>query len=343
MHIPDGFLSPQTCVACYAVTAPFWLKAWRTLKAKFETTTAAHVGLAAAFVFLLQMINVPIPGGTSGHAVGTAIVSIALGPAAAIVATSLALLLQAVVFGDGGIWAYGANVLVMGAIPAIVAWVIWNLVGAGGSPKRMGAAAFAAGYLAAICGAFTTGVLLGIQPLLHRSDAGIPLYFPLGLNVSIPAMVGAHALVGIVEGTVTLGAVLALSRMPDFRIAEPSAPRTGWTRVTAVVAGMVLLVPIGVVLPSMTKAGDPWGEWGPDEAAEVAGISQVPEGLAKYSELYAAPVPDYQFNESENLAGESLQYVGAALVGVLLVGLISLPLHKLQQSRLRKMRAERLS
>lgn len=340
MHIPDGFLSPQTCAACYVATAPFWFRAWRTLKAKFETTTAAHVGLAAAFIFLLQMINVPIPGGTSGHAVGTAIVSIALGPAAAIVAASLALFLQAVVFGDGGIWAFGANVIVMGIIPAVAAWGLWRLEGAGASRRRMGVAAFAAGYVSALCGAFATGVLLGIQPLLHKSGSGVPLYFPLGLDVSVLAMVGAHAIVGIIEGTVTLGAVLALSQIPEFRISEPGIQKKGWARVAAAVGLMIVIVPLGVVLPEITNAKEPWGEWSPEEAAIVAGISEVPEGLSKYGGAYSAPVPDYEFGISESLSGKSAEYIGAALIGVLLVGIISLPLHRLQQSRLKKLRAQ---
>lgn len=340
MHIPDGFLSPQTCAACYAVTAPFWFRAWRTLKTKFQTTTAAHVGLAAAFIFLLQMINVPIPGGTSGHAVGTAIVSIALGPAAAIIAASLALLLQALVFGDGGIWTFGANVVVMGIIPAIVAWGLWRLEGAGASRRRMGIAAFAAGYVSALCGAFATGVLLGIQPIIHKSGSGIPLYFPLGVDVSVLAMVGAHALVGIIEGTVTLGAVLALSHIPEFRISEPGIQRRGWARVAAAVGLMIVVVPVGVVLPEITNAKEPWGEWSPDEIAIVAGTSEVPQGLLKYADTYNAPLPDYEFGVSQSLSGKSAEYIGAALIGVLLVGALSLPLHRLQQARLKKLRAQ---
>ncbi len=341
MHIPDGFLSPQTCALCYATTAPFWYAAWRTLKSRFESTTAAYVGMAAAFVFLLQMINVPIPGGTSGHAVGTSIVAIALGPATAIVAASMALLLQALVFGDGGLLAYGANVLTMSVIQAWVAWVVWHMLGRNTAGIRMGAAAFVSGYLAVLTGALATGLLLGLQPLLHRDIAGIPLYFPLELNISLPAMLSSHLLVGIVEGGVTLGAIKALAAIPEFKIAEPEATRRNVGRwiATALVA-MVLLVPAGVILPGLFNAGEPWGEWSPEETARVANQPQAPIGLARYSEIYNAPVPDYQFGRSATMAGQSFQYMGAALLGVVLVALISFPLYHMQQKRLRKLREQ---
>lgn len=338
MHIPDGFLSPQTCAVCYATTAPFWYAAWRSLKRQFESTTAAHVGMAAAFVFLLQMINVPIPGGTSGHAIGTAIVAIALGPAAGIIAASLALLLQALVFGDGGLWAYGANVLSMSVVQAWVAWGVWSFLGRGASGKRMALAAFAAGYLAAVTGATLTGVMLGLQPLLHRDLGGMPMYFPLGLGVSLPAMLGSHLLLGIVEGAVTMGAIKALAAIPEFKISEPTArTRGGWRLIATGIALMILIVPAGIVLPGLFNA-EPWGEWSPEEAARVAGQPHPPAGMARYAEGYTAPVPDYQFGESANMAGESAQYMGAALLGVALVALISFPLYKLQQKRLRRMR-----
>jgi len=336
MHIPDGFLSPQTCIACYATAAPVCYGAWKKIEKRFEATTAAHVGLAAAFVFLLQMINVPIPGGTSGHAVGAAIVTIALGPAAGIIATALALALQAVVFGDGGLLAYGSNVIVMAIVPSLVAWPIWRLRGVSAGKKATGATAFAAGYLSALAGGVTTGLLLGLQPLLFKSDTGAPNYFPLGLSVSVPAMFISHLLVGIVEGAITMGAVLALANMPEFQLQQSRSSASGLKKIAITVACMVVLVPIGVVLPGLLNAGEPWGEWSPEETAHVAGQSEVPAGLAKYADGYSAPVPDYQFAEAESLTDESAQYIGAALIGVLLVILISLPLHKLQQNRLRK-------
>jgi cobalt/nickel transport system permease protein len=304
------------------------------LKRRFQATTAAHVGLAAAFVFLLQMFNVPIVGGTSGHAVGTGLVAIVLGPGAAVISTSLALALQALVFGDGGLWAYGANVITMAVLPAGVAWAVWQWVSPGAGRRRMGAVAFAAGYFSAVCGALLTGTLLGLQPILFKGANGLPHYFPLGLEVSIPAMVGSHLVVGLVEGAVTLGAVLALARMPEFKL-QQALPSSGRRKIASILACMVVLAPIGIVLPGIMKSGEPWGEWSPEETARVASQPKVPEGMARHADKYKAPVADYQFAETATITGESSQYVGAALLGVLLVGLICLPLSRLQQARLR--------
>lgn len=340
MHIPDGFLSPQTCVTCWAAAAPVWIVTWRAIKRRFEHTTAAHIGVAAAFVFLLQMINVPIPGGTTGHAVGAAMVAITLGPAAAILAVSMALALQAVVFGDGGIWAYGANVISMAVIPTFVACSVWRLiVRENTSSKLRAVGAFAAGYLAAVSGAIFTGTLLGLQPILFTDNAGAPLYFPLGLGVSLPAMLGAHMLVGVIEGGVTLGAMKALSRIPDFQMATP-LPKSSQRWVTGALAAALLIVPAGILLPTFVGSGAPWGEWSPDEAAEIAGQTAAPAGMAKYAEQYNAPVPDYQFAPAAHLAGESAQYIGAGILGLLCVALLCLPLHKIQQRRLQRIRGQ---
>jgi cobalt/nickel transport system permease protein len=340
MHIPDGFLSPQTCAGCWAAAMPVWYGAWGRMKARFEATTAAHVGIAAAFVFLLQMVNVPIPGGTSGHAVGAALVAIALGPAAAVIAVSMALLLQAIVFGDGGILAYGANVITMAVVQAAVAWGVWRGVTRGGASERLSSVgAFLAGYVAAVAGAVVTGVLLGMQPHFFTDAAGAPLYFPLGLRVSVPAMTLSHLLIGVVEGGVTFGAIKILRGLPNFEIAKP-VPVSLRGRVLAGVALMALIVPAGVLLPALMGSGEPWGEWSAEETARVAGHDEVPAGMARFAEWFRAPVPDYQFGAAEGVAGESAQYVGAAVLGVILTGLLCVPLHRLQQRRLARLRAK---
>lgn len=338
MHIPDGFLSPQTCAAAWAVAVPAWVFSWRQIKARYHTGTASHLGLAAAFVFLVQMINLPIPGGTTGHATGAALVTLALGPAAGILAVSMALLLQALVFGDGGILAYGANVASMALVQCAVAWGVWKLVvRAGTSRAGRAAGAFAAAYAAVVAGGGFTGLLLGLQPVLFHDAAGVPLYFPLGLGVSLPAMLGSHLLIGALEGGLTAGALRMLEKLSGFEMATP-LPFSARRRLAFAVAVLVIVVPVGIFLPMAFKAGDPWGEWSPEETAQMAGQTAVPAGMEKYAEKYHAPVPDYQFLEARTVAGETIQYVGAALLGVLLVIGLCFPLHKLQQRRLRKLR-----
>src|SRR5512133_1497411 len=102
MHILDGSLGPQTYLATYAVMTPVWALAARRLSKTLSGARAPLLGLAAAFSFVVMMINIPIPCGTTGHATGAALISIMLGPAAAIVALTVALAVQVLAFADGG-------------------------------------------------------------------------------------------------------------------------------------------------------------------------------------------------------------------------------------------------
>src|SRR5438046_2806128 len=120
MHIPDGYLGPRTFVFCYAAAAPFWWRAWRSLRNRLRTFEVPHIALASAFVFVLMMFNIPVPGGTSGHAVGASLLAIVFGVWPAILAVSFALLAQALLFGDGGVTAYGANCLNMAVIQTLI-------------------------------------------------------------------------------------------------------------------------------------------------------------------------------------------------------------------------------
>ena len=103
MHIPDGYLSPSTCVVAYAAAAPFWYVAVKRVKRVLHSRVVPLLAVVSAFSFVVMMFNLPIPGGTTAHAVGMAIAAIVLGPAAAILAISIALAIQALFFGDGGI------------------------------------------------------------------------------------------------------------------------------------------------------------------------------------------------------------------------------------------------
>src|SRR5947209_9370979 len=109
MHIPDGYLSPSTCARLYAASAPFWYVALRRLRQTMHTRMVPLISVFSAFSFVVMMFNLPLPGGTTGHAVGMGVASIVLGPWASIVAISIALVIQALFFGDGGITAIGAN------------------------------------------------------------------------------------------------------------------------------------------------------------------------------------------------------------------------------------------
>jgi len=205
MHIPDGYLSPQTYVPLYVVFIASTAVAVKKVEKKIDKKMVPYLGMAAAFSFLIMMFNVPIPGGSTGHAVGAAIIALLFGPWVGFIAVSVALIIQALVFGDGGITAIGANCVNMALVMPFVAWGIFKLFTRKTvSVRRMNTAAFLAGYISLNCAALITSIEFGIQPLIATGADGNPLYAPYPLKVAMPAMVIEHVILfGIIEGLVT--------------------------------------------------------------------------------------------------------------------------------------------
>jgi cobalt/nickel transport system permease protein len=185
---------------------PIWYYAGKKLSTKLKSKQVPLLALAAAFSFVIMMFNVPIPGGSTGHAVGGAIIGIVLGPWAGVIAISVALVLQALMFGDGGITAIAANCFNMAVVMPFVGYYCYKFISGESeitSSRRVFAAAVA-GYLSLTLAAFCTGVEFGIQPILNHTPEGVPLYMPYPLSVTVPAMVLEHALgFGILEALVT--------------------------------------------------------------------------------------------------------------------------------------------
>lgn len=206
MHIPDGYLGPATYGAMFGATVPFWAFASWKLNRTLKARQAPYLALGAAFSFVLMMFNIPVLGGTTGHATGTTLIAILLGPWAAVISVSVALIIQALLFGDGGITAIGANCFTMAVVGGLTGYGIYRLIAAGSdikSRRRLFAGAIAA-YVSLNVSALLTAVLLGIQPLIAHSSSGQPLYAPYPLTVTVPAMVSGHALLfGFVEAVVT--------------------------------------------------------------------------------------------------------------------------------------------
>lgn len=206
MHIPDGYLGPQTYTAAYAAAVPFWVVASRRLNKSLRSRQAPLLALSAAFSFVIMMFNVPIPGGTTGHAVGAVLVAVLLGPWAACIAVSLALTVQAFMFGDGGITAIGANCLNMAVIMPFIGYGVYRLIaggsGARSARRRLGAAV--GGYVGLNAAALSAGFMFGIQPIISHDQAGRALYAPYPLTVAVPVMAIEHLLLfGVVEAVVT--------------------------------------------------------------------------------------------------------------------------------------------
>jgi cobalt/nickel transport system permease protein len=205
MHIPDGYLGPPTYLAAYTACAPLWAVAARRVRATFSAERIPLLAIASAFSFVVMMFNLPLPGGSSGHAVGAVLIALLVGPWGAALAISITLVIQALLFGDGGITTLGANCLSMAFVIPFTGAAVYGLLGRlARTPRGRAIAAAIAGWLGLTTGAFTTAVMFGIQPLLHHAADGRALYAPYPLSVAVPVMVLEHLLLfGVVEGLLT--------------------------------------------------------------------------------------------------------------------------------------------
>jgi cobalt/nickel transport system permease protein len=196
MHIPDGYLSPATVVASYTLALPLWVYGFKKLKETLNEETLPLIGGLSALSFIIMMFNIPIPGGTSGHAVGAALIAILFNPWIGFISVSLVLLIQSLIFGDGGISALAVNSLGMAFIGSFVGYYVFKFL----EGKKF--APFIAGWSGIIASSLFIAIALGIQP--YWSEAGKPLYFPFDLATTIPALVGSHMVFfGVVEGIFT--------------------------------------------------------------------------------------------------------------------------------------------
>ena len=213
MHIPDGYLSPSTCAVLYTGAGIGWYGALRRVKRTLTARMVPLISVFAAFSFVLMMFNLPLPGGTTGHALGVTIAAIVLGPSGSILAISIAVAIQALFFGDGGITTLGANCFNMAIVGSLVAYATYRLLAnraAINSRRRIWAAAIA-GYFATNAAAFFAAVEFGIQPVLFHDARGVPLYAPYSLGVAIPAMMIGHlAVAGVAEAVIAAGLVAYL-------------------------------------------------------------------------------------------------------------------------------------
>lgn len=192
MHIPDGFLNVAIAAGTYAVSAGGVAYSLRRLAGKLGEKHVPMVGVMAAFIFAAQMLNFPVAGGTSGHLVGGALAAILLGPWTGLLIMTCVLLVQAIVFQDGGITALGANVLNMGIIAAFLGYY-FNLITLRLFKGRVFAEAIG-GFVAGWVSVFAAAVTCAVELALSGTSP---------LSIALPAMAGVHALIGIGEGAIT--------------------------------------------------------------------------------------------------------------------------------------------
>ncbi len=292
MHIPDGYLSPTTCAGGYVAAIPFWGVAVQRVKRIVGGSTVPLLAVFSAFSFAIMMFNVPVPGGTTAHGVGGTLCAIVLGPWAAVIATSVALIIQALFFGDGGITAIGVNCLNMGIVLPITGYLSYRVMAgrSGMLTQRRVIAAAIGSYVGITIAAILVGVELGIQPHFWSTN-GVPDYSPYNLTTAIPAMLLSHMLgASFVEAAVTaLGFAYLQRTYPELLLrgrpggegeADAGRALNPWIPALAL-TGIAIAV---IFVAGLIKGGgsfDQWAglDWTTVKAGDVAGTVLV-SGIA---------------------------------------------------------------
>jgi cobalt/nickel transport system permease protein len=297
MHIPDGVLSPATCAVAGAAMLPVWAVTGRCVRHSLGARQIPLLALGAAFCFTIMMFNIPALGGTTAHPVAGTLLAVMLGPCAACIGISVALAIQALFFGDGGILAYGANCFTMAFVLPFVGYTVYQLLASRTDLKSPRRALFAGigAYIGLNAAAAVVAVLLGIQPVLFHEPNGHALYFPFGFRITLPAMLGTHLLIaGPAEAIVTVLVVcyIQTAGIPLYgdlgaTMAVPDAPEPGrrrrWNGLWIGLMALVALSPLGLL-----AKGDAWGEWDKETLARqierVEGKAYIPRGVAAQEE-----------------------------------------------------------
>lgn len=308
MHIPENYLSPSTCAVMTAAVIPAWGYSIKKVSKEITKDKMPLLGIFAAFSFVAMMFNIPIVGGSTGHAVGGTLIAILLGPEAACLSVSVTLILQALLFGDGGVLAIGANCFNMAFVLPFVGYAVYNLITRkikNKNGKFIGAAV--GSYVGINCAALCAAVEFGVQPLLFKSADGQALYCPYGLNVSIPAMMAEHlTLFGLAEAIFTVAMLVFVEKTSPEIMAKQPRTKKGNTFIGALLAVLTLATPIGLL-----ASGTAWGEWGADEMTDLVGY--VPKGLESGPlSTFEAICPDYSIGGLPEWVG----YILCAVIGI---------------------------
>jgi cobalt/nickel transport system permease protein len=302
MHIPDGFINGATSAGAAVVAVGGLGAALRAGGRSLKEKQIPMAGLAAAFIFALQMLNFPVAAGTSGHLLGGALAAILLGPTLGITVVAVVVIVQALLFADGGVSALGLNVINMAVVTTLVAWGIYRTA-MRVLPKRT---------------PFVLGAtMVAAWASVIASSIGFVVQYALGgqggvdIGTVFGAMVGVHALIGIGEGLITatiVGAVLAVR--PDlvvgvstYDMATTTASAPSRRAMTGFVAGGLAAAFALVAFVAPIASGDPDGL---ERVAEDTGFIETAE-----EHPLGGPLAEY------GVSGVDDDRVGTVVAGVI--------------------------
>jgi cobalt/nickel transport system permease protein len=293
LHIPDGFLSTPVAIVGWVLAILIIGFALRQTRDQLGERQTPLLGIMAAFIFAAQAINFPVAGGTSGHLLGGALAAIVLGPWAAVLVMTAVIGLQGLLFQDGGLLAMGWNIMNMGVLTAFTGYLVYNLI------KRVIGQSATALIIAGVVGAWLSVEVGAIATALQLAVSGTS-----PLNISLPAMVGVHALIGIGEALITVGA-LTLIASTRADLLEQGRKAGGALSAAWVTGG--LLIALVVAVFSFAASGSP------DGLERVAGDNGF---LTRTLDPFYTILPDYTI---PFVANETLSGILAVVMGTLLV------------------------
>ena len=292
LHIPDGFLSMLVSIVLWIVSILVIGFSLKKVNQDLDERKVPLMGVLAAAIFAGQMLNFTVIGGTSGHLMGAAIATILLGPWAAVLVMTSVVSIQALIFQDGGLLVLGANIFNMAVVGVAVSYFVYSTLRSLAGNRKWGifGGGSAAAWLSIMIAALATALELAIS---GTSPA----------NIAIPAMAGIHALIGIGEGLITIGALgLVYAVRPNLLI---TGEQRSTSNIVIWLGGMAVALALAVAAPLASSHPDGL-EW----VAEEQGFLDMAEGS-----LYEI-IPDYVL---PGLSNEALATIAAGIVGSLLV------------------------
>lgn len=296
MHIPDGFVSVTVSVVFWVISIVVIGIALKKANKQISEKDVPLMGILAAAIFAGQMLNFSVSGGTSGHLLGAAIATILLGPWQAVLVMTTVVSVQALVFQDGGLIVLGANLFNMAIVGVFVANTIYSLLKNVLAKKTWGI--LAAGFIAAWASIFIASLSCAIQLALSGTSPA---------NIAIPAMAIIHAIIGIGEGLITIGALGFILASRKELITQLGAEKQGGKGLL-VVGGLIALL-LAVLSPLASSHPDGL-EW----VAEQHGFLEVAR------DSFYNIIPDYTM---PGISSPALATIIAGIIGVLLVFVVA--------------------
>jgi len=306
MHIPDGFLSTSVSILFWVISVLALAYALRRTGKDLGERQVPLMGVLAAAIFAGQMLNFSVTGGTSGHLLGAAIATILLGPWPAVIVMTSVVSIQALVFQDGGLLALGANLFNMAIVGVAVAHFVYTSI------RRLAPheswSAMVGGFLAAWSSIFIASLSAALQLAISGTSPA---------NIAVPAMAGIHALIGVGEGLITVGALTFLFATRRDLLAGEQASTRGGAGVWVFGLGIALLLTVFSPLASAHPDGLEW-------VAEQKGFLEAARGP------FYNLIPDYVL---PGVSNEALATILAGIVGTLLVFAVSLGVAYMRRAR----------